>query len=97
MVFLNQTKQEYEVINYLEITPSFEELKIIIQKLDMKPIALVRQKEKIWIENFKGKLLSYDEIIQAMISNPSLIERPIVINGDKAIIARPLENVATII
>ncbi len=97
LVFLNETKQEFEVINYLETPPSFEELKIIIQKLAIKPIALVRQKEKIWIEKFKEKSLSDDEIIQAMISTPILIERPIVINGEKAIIARPLENVATII
>ena len=57
----------------------------------------MRQKEKIWIENFKDKKMSNDEIIQAMISNPILIERPIVINGNKAIIARPFEKASAIL
>ncbi len=97
LVFLENSGQKYEIVKYLEDVPSFEELKKIIQKLEIKPIGLVRQKEKIWIENFKGKPLTDDEIIQAMISNPILLERPIVINGDKAVIARPLEKVAAIL
>lgn len=97
LAFIEETGQEYEVIKYLEVVPSFEELKMIIKKLGIKPIELVRQKEKIWIENFKGKEMSDDEIIQAMILNPILIERPIIINGDKAVIARPIEKAAAII
>lgn len=97
LAFIEETGQEYEVIKYLDDVPSFEELKAIIQKLDIKPIELVRQKEKIWVENFKGKEMSDDEVIQAMILNPILIERPIVINGNKAIIARPIEKAAAII
>ena len=97
LAFLEETGQEYEVIKYLETVPTFEELKSIIKKLNIKPLELVRLKEKIWIENFKNKIMTDDEIIQAMISNPILIERPIVINGDKAIIARPLEKAAAII
>ena len=64
----------------------------LLQKLNIKPIELVRQKEKIWIENFKGKTLSDDEIIKAMLENSILMERPIVINGDKAMIGRDLEK-----
>lgn len=97
LAFLEKSGQEYEIIKYLEDVPTFDELKEIIKKLGIKPIELVRRKEKIWTENFKDKPLSDDEIINAMISNPILIERPIVINGDKAIIARPLEKVTTII
>lgn len=97
LVFLENSGQKFEIIKYLEDIPSFDELKEIIKKLDIKPIELVRQKEKIWIANFKNTELTDDEIIQAMISNPILIERPIVINGDKAIIARPLEKVAAIL
>ena len=52
---------------------------------------MVRIKEKDWTQNFKGKNLSDKEIIEAMIQFPKLIERPIVINGNKAIIARPTE------
>ena len=97
LALLEKSGQEYEIIKYLEDVPTFDELKEIINKLGIQPIELVRRKEKIWIENFKDKPLSDDEIIQAMISNPILIERPIVINGDKVIIARPPEKVAAII
>jgi arsenate reductase len=81
----------------METIPSFEKLKGIIKKLGIKPIELIRQKEKIWTENFKGKILSDREIIQAMISHPILIVRPIVINGDKAVIARPVEKIVVIL
>ncbi|MNE37966.1 arsenate reductase [compost metagenome] len=65
--------------------------------LDIKPVDLVRQKEKIWIENFKSKNLSDEAIIDAMIENPILIERPIVINGTKATIGRPPQNIEQIL
>lgn len=97
LVFLENSGQNYEIINYLKEIPTLEELQEIIRKLDIKPIELVRQKEKIWIENFKNKTMTDDEIIQSMVSNPILIERPIVINGNKAVIARPLEKAAAIL
>ncbi len=96
LAFLENSGQEFEVIKYLDDVPTFDELKSIIEKLAVKPIELVRQKEKIWIEKYKTTTMSDDEIIQAMISNPILIERPIVIKGKKAVIARPLERVTTI-
>jgi len=95
--FLEKSGQEYEIIKYLDNVPTFGELKEIIQKLGIKPIELVRRKEKVWIEYVKDKQLSDDDILHAMISNPILIERPIVINGDKAVIARPLEKAAAIL
>jgi arsenate reductase len=97
LAFIEETGQEYQVIKYLDEVPSIKELKVIIKKLGIKPIELVRQKEQIWIENFKGKEMSDDEIIHAMNSNPILIERPIVINGDRAVIARPIEKATAII
>ena len=97
LAFFEDSGKEFEIIKYLDDVPTFDELKAIIKKLDLKPIELVRRKEKIWIENFKDKTMSDDKIIQSMISNPILIERPIVINGDKAVIARPLEKAAAIL
>lgn len=97
LAFLEDSGKEFEIVKYLDDVPSFEELKEIIKKLDIKPIELVRRKEKIWIENFKDKELTDDDITNAMISNPILIERPIVINGNKAVIARPLEKAAGIL
>lgn len=97
LVFLENSKKEFEVINYLISPPTFEELSAIIKKLNIKPAELVRQKEKIWIENFKNQKMNDEQIIQAMISNPILIERPIVINGNSAIIGRDLEKVESFI
>jgi arsenate reductase len=97
LAFLEDSGKEFEVIKYLKNIPTFDELKSIIEKLNIKPIELVRIKEKIWLENFKNTTMTDDEIIQAMILNPILIERPIVINGDKAVIARPLAKTVTIL
>lgn len=93
LAFIEETGQEFEVIKYLEEAPSFQELASIIQKLNCKPINLVRVKDKIWIDSYKDKSLTDNEIIQAMVVNPILIERPIVIKGEKAIIGRVIEDV----
>jgi arsenate reductase len=95
LAFVEQTNQEYEIIPYLTDTPSFDELKNLLEKLNLEPIQLVRTKEKIWIENYKSKTLNNDQIIEAMIDNPILIERPIVIKDGKAIIGRDLDLVAS--
>ena len=93
LAFLENTNQEYKIIKYLEEVPSGEELKALLKKLNIKPIELVRQKEKIWIEQFKGQNLTDEAVIQAMIENPILIERPIIIKGNKAIIAREADKI----
>lgn len=97
LVFLEESGNEFEIIKYLVDVPTFGELQSIIKKLGIKPMELVRTKEPIWIEKFKNKTLSDDQIIEAMVQNRILIERPIVINGDKAVIARPTEKASTII
>ena len=97
LAFLEQSGKEYEVINYLKADPSIEELRVIISKLTIKPLELVRKKEPVWIEKYEGKNLTDADIIQAMAEHPILIERPIVINGEKAVIGRPVENAASII
>ncbi len=94
---LENSGEEFEVIKYLDTIPFKEELTEIINLLNITPIQLIRKNEKIWKEEFKGKEMSDDEIIQAMLDNPKLIERPIVINGNKATIGRPPENISEII
>ena len=94
---LENSGQQFEIVKYLEKIPTKEELTSIIDKLQIKPLALVRKSEAVWKENFKGKELSDIEIIEAMIQNPKLIERPIVVNNNKAAIGRPLENIQNII
>jgi arsenate reductase len=93
LLLLDESNAAYEIINYLDTPPTAAELITLLQKLNLTPIELVRQKEKIWIENFKGKTLTENEIIQAMVENPILIERPIVVNGDQAIIGRDPDKV----
>lgn len=89
--------QPFETIKYLDNPISKQDLIDILKKLNYKPIELVRTKEKIWIENYKGKSLSDNEIIEAMLEHPKLMERPIIINGNKAIVARPKEKIKEIL
>lgn len=97
LLFLEQSGRPFEIVEYLKDTPTFEELKALVKKLGIKPQQLVRQKEAIWQEKFEGRKLRGDQIIRAMVNHPILIERPIVVNGDNAIIARPLEKAAGIL
>ena len=83
---LENSGKEYEVVKYLENTPTTEELESIITLLGISPIELVRKNEAIW-----------KDIVKAMIENPKLIERPIVVNGNKAVIGRPTETILDII
>ena len=94
---LEQSGKPFEIIQYLKEVPSLDELKSIIDLLGITPMELVRKNEVIWKENYKGKDLSDMEIIQAMIDNPKLIERPIVINNGQAVVGRPPEKIQQII
>lgn len=94
---LENSGKDFEVVTYLKNIPSEEELTEIITMLGISPMELVRKNEKIWKENYKGKTLSDLEIIKAMVENPKLIERPIIINKNKAVIGRPAENILEII
>lgn len=97
LTILQDSKKEFEIVEYLKNVPTFDELSSIIKTLHIKPIDLVRKNEAIWKENFKGKTLTDTEVIKAMVENPKLIERPIVIHDDKAIIGRPPENIKQIL
>ncbi|MCD8402789.1 arsenate reductase (glutaredoxin) [Tenacibaculum finnmarkense] len=98
---LENSEKEFEVVKYLENIPSEKQLTQIIRLLNIAPIDLVRKNEKIWKEEFKEQFknneLSDNQLIKAMLNHPKLIERPIVVNADKAVIGRPVENILTII
>lgn len=94
---LQNSGKNFEIIKYLEDVPSKEEIKSLIGYLDIDPIDLVRKNEAIWKENYKGKELSDAEIISAMAEHPKLIERPIVVKGNKAVIGRPPETIKTLL
>lgn len=86
-----------ELIRYLDAPPAKEELRGILQKLGIKPLQLIRQKEAIFKEKFAGLELTDEEWLNVMIKHPVLIERPIVIRGDKAVIARPAEKISEVL
>lgn len=94
---LEASGKDVSVINYMETPFSVESLSEIIDLLGIEPINLVRTNEKIWKEKFRGRKMRNATIIKAMVEHPSLIQRPIVINGKKAVIARPLEKMNEII
>jgi arsenate reductase len=94
---LEKSGKDFEVITYLEDIPTKEELSTLIGNLGISPEKLVRKNEAIWKENYRGKELSDEEIIDAMVAHPKLIERPIVSNGDKAVVGRPPENICSIL
>ena len=97
VAYISDKKLDTSIIKYLETPPTVQEIKDILLKLNFKPIQLVRVKESIWIENYKNKVLSSNELIEIMSKNPILIERPIVIKGNKAVVARPIEKSLEII
>jgi arsenate reductase len=97
LTILENSGKEFEIVKYLDKVPSEATLAEIINLLGISPIQLVRKTEKIWKENYKGTSMSDANIIKALIENPKLIERPIVINKKKAVIGRPPENINTII
>tara|TARA_R110002050_G_scaffold147559_2_gene273403 strand:+ start:14248 stop:14586 length:339 start_codon:yes stop_codon:yes gene_type:complete len=86
-----------EVVLYMTDPLSPMELEDVLAKLDIDAEDLIRSKEAVWKEEFKDKELSEDELVLAMIEYPQLMERPILVNGDKAAIGRPPENLLEIL
>lgn len=94
---LKQNSCEFTLRNYLIDPPSVSELKELLSKLKCKPLDITRKKEPLFEEEYADKTLSDDEWIKVLSENPILIERPIVINNDKAIIGRPPQLVLNLI
>jgi arsenate reductase len=97
LAFLKEQGIEPEIVEYLKTPPDYDTLKSVIQKLGIAPLELIRKKEQAFKDHYKGKELSDEEWIRAMVEHPKLIERPIVIRGDKAVIGRPREKVLELI
>ena len=91
LAFLKEEEYPIEIVDYLKNPPSVEEIKELLRKLAIKPIDLVRKKEAIWKE-VGSDTLSDEQIIDLLHQYPKLIERPILIDGERAIIARPLST-----
>lgn len=85
------------VVEYLQTPPSAAALRAVLRKLGLEPEALVRKGEEVYKAKYAGKSLTEAQWIEAMVDNPILIERPIVIVGERAAIGRPPENVLPIL
>ena len=93
LALLEENNIEPEVILYLETPPSADTLKDLLGKLGISARELLRSGEDAYKENnLKDKSLSDEQLIDAMVAHPKLIQRPIVVNGDKAVLGRPPEN-----
>jgi arsenate reductase len=90
---IKEAGQEPEIIEYLKTPITEEELTDIFQKLNLPIEYLIRKGEEIYKTEYKGKSLSDEEWIRALVEHPRMLERPIVINEEKAILGRPPENV----
>ena len=92
LTLLEEKNIKTDVIKYLETTPSKEELIDVLKKLNINAKELLRTGEDIYKElNLKDET-NEEKIIEAMVQNPILIERPIIIKGESAVIARPIEK-----
>lgn len=90
---INNAQADVEIIDYQKASITKKELEDVLMKLNMTPEQIVRKDESLYKANYKDKKFGKEEWIQILIENPILIERPIVIKGNKAVLGRPPENV----
>lgn len=83
---------EYESINYIQHPLSVGELKALLRRAGLTPQGVMRTKEPAYRELVDGKDLSHGELLEIMAAHPELLQRPILIRGDKGVLARPVEN-----
>ena len=91
--YLEEKGIEHEVVRYLDAPPTVEELTDLLKKLGMTPRELMRTKEVIYRELGLKEVTDDTALIAAMAEHPKLIERPVVIRGGKAVVARPAEKI----
>jgi len=95
---LKERGVQFDSINYYETPVSVEELRELINKLGISPRDLLRKGEQVYRDLELGKReVSDDELIKLMVENPDLIQRPIVVRGERAVLARPPENVCDLL
>ena len=93
LALLQQHGIEPKVVEYLKTPPSAAELKSILGKLGIAPEQLVRKGEDVYKSKYAGRQLSDAQWIEALVADPILIERPIVVSGGRAVLGRPPEYV----
>lgn len=94
---LKEKGYDPEVIKYLDHPPTPDELKEVLKKADLKVDQVIRKEEKLYKEQYKGKELSEDDWLKVLNENPRLIQRPLVVYGERACLARPMEEMDKIL
>ncbi len=89
--YLRTKNVNITIRNYQEKPPTLKELSVVLKKMNQKPEYILRKKEKLFQEMFSGKDLTEEEQLKILHDNPILIERPIIIMGRKAFLARPFD------
>jgi len=97
LAILKEKNEDLEIIKYLDTPFTEETLTKVIKLLKIKPLDLIRKNELVWKQEYRGKEISDTELIKIMCNHPKLIERPIVIKNNQAIIGRPPEKVSDIL
>jgi arsenate reductase len=95
--FLKNLGLEFQTVDYLENNLTIDELKTIIKQLNIPLIDAIRTNTREWIEHYIDKNLSEEEMYKVVIKNQTLLNCPIVVNAEKAIIARPAEKILEIL
>lgn len=93
IAFLKEQNAEIEIIEYLKEAPTESEIKTLLQKLNLPAFELVRKSEEFFKDNYKDKIFTDKEWIKILVQNPILIERPVIVKGNKAVIGRPTEKI----
>ena len=92
LAYLTEKNINTTLVFYLKNPFTFSSLKSLIKKIGCKPITLVRTEEVLWKSTYKNKTLNDNALINLLVENPKLIQRPIVATDKSAVIARPIEN-----
>src|SRR5438105_4719871 len=93
LALLQENGVEPRIVEYLKTPPTAAELQAIVAKLGIEPEQLVRKGEDVYKANYAGKTLTDAQRLDALAKHPILIERPIVVSGNRAVLGRPPENV----
>lgn len=94
LALLKESGQEFDAVNYYEVPLTIERLREVIEKLGLPVRDLLRSDEPLARSlKLSERQLSDDELIKIMVENPDLIQRPIVVRGDEAVLCRPPENI----
>lgn len=97
LALLEEHGVQPHVVEYLKAAPTVAELREVVRKLGVNAIDLVRKNEDVYKTKYAGKTLTDAQWLEAMAQDPILIERPIVVKGECAVIGRPPQNVAALL